>query len=75
MNLLVTVYTKNGCAPCMFTKKELNKVGVEFQEVSMDDPEVLDSLIAKGHSAAPVVETPSGESWSGFKPDMIRSLV
>ena len=72
---MVTVYTKNNCQPCRLTKRELTKVGVEFQEVNLDEnPALAAELAAEGFLSAPVVKTSEGASWAGFAPAKVRAL-
>jgi glutaredoxin-like protein NrdH len=70
----VTVYTTNNCVQCMMTKKELTKLGVRFDEISLElHPDKLEEFKAKGLLSAPIVTTDT-KVWSGFQPTKIRSL-
>lgn len=70
----VIVFTKNGCQPCKATKKKLDKEGVAFVEINMDEhPESVERVRKLGYSAAPVVLTES-DHWAGFQPDRIMAL-
>lgn len=70
---MITVYTQKRCMPCASTKMELARFGIEYEEVSVEEPGVLDKLIKMGHSSVPVVVTPS-DSWSGLDREKIRAL-
>jgi glutaredoxin-like protein NrdH len=73
---MTTVYTKPQCVQCDATKRMMDKLGVEYTTVDIiENPAELDKLIEMGYKAAPVVVTAKGESWSGFQPERITSLV
>lgn len=75
MTLNVTVYTKPGCQPCRGTKRLLDKLGIEYDEIDFtQDPEALTFVRSLGHQEAPVVYVDDMTHWSGYKPDLIRSL-
>lgn len=69
---MVTIYTKQHCPQCMATKKRMGKMGVDYNE--MDAVSHLEELKSMGFMAAPVVIA-EDRSWSGYRPDMIDSLV
>lgn len=71
---MVTVYTTPSCTQCKMTKRELDKLGVSYTEVNLqEDAEALALIKEKGFLAAPVVN--AGEDWwSGFKPDKLAEL-
>ena len=64
------VYSKPDCQACVATKRKLDSLGITYEE--RDALANLDELRSMGHSAAPVVVTPDGESWSGYRPDRLR---
>lgn len=71
----VTLYTTPGCVQCRFTEKELAKLHVPFETVSLaDDGEARAWLKGLGYASAPVLITPMG-TWTGFRPDALASLV
>ena len=71
---MVTIYTQNPCQPCRMTKKEFDKNGISFKEVSIsENPEAREMVIALGYMSAPVVVTEDGH-WGGFRPDKIKEL-
>lgn len=57
---------------CHGTTKYLSKYNIPFETRPVT--ELTPEQIA-GHQQAPVVITASGESWSGFRPDLIRTLI
>ena len=72
---MLTIYSKSGCVQCNATYRALDDKGVEYDVVDMSvDPDALDKVRALGHLQAPVVITPEGEHWSGFRPDLIAAL-
>lgn len=72
---MVTLYTKDNCQPCKITKRELNRLGIDYTEISMEaNPEVIAMLVEKGFQSAPVVMTEEGDSWAGLQPTKIRAL-
>ena len=71
----VVVYSKANCGQCTFTKKELDKLGVSYEEKRIDlNPEFRDEAIAKGAMGAPFVVPPVGEPFSGFQPAKLAKL-
>lgn len=71
----LTVYTQNRCMKCKFVMKHLDKNGVTYDTINIDDfPEERKMLKASGFSAMPVVT--NGVDWvSDNKPDEIMELV
>jgi len=70
----VTVWTKNSCVQCDQTKKQFDKLGIKYEEQSLEDnPLVLEGFKAQGLLAAPIVTTDT-KAWSGFRLDKIQSL-
>jgi len=72
---MVEVYTNEGCLPCRSTKRFLTQNNVKFVEKSVQEPENLEFVKSLGHSSVPVIVTPSGENWSGNRPDRLMTLV
>lgn len=70
---IVTIYTRPNCGPCLTTKRALAKAGIAFVEVSLEDAtdEQRAAFVEAGFLQAPVVLTPSGDAWAGFRPDRI----
>ena len=72
---MLTIYSKPSCVQCNATYRALDDRGVEYDVVDMSvDPDALEKVKALGHLQAPVVITPQGEHWSGFRPDLIAAL-
>jgi len=70
----VTIWTKSSCVQCDMTKKQFDKLGIKYEEQSLEDnPLVLDGFKAQGLLAAPIVTTDT-KAWSGFRIDKIQSL-
>jgi glutaredoxin-like protein NrdH len=72
----VTVYsTGPSCVQCKQTQRELDKKGIDYRVVDLnDDAEAMSRVRGLGYVQAPVVELSGGETWSGFRPDKIRQL-
>lgn len=72
----ITVYSKSGCPQCMFTKKFLEAEQIAFTEKRVDiDPVSLEEVREMGYSSLPVVTDGKGNSFTGYQPDMLESLV
>lgn len=70
----VTVYTKSNCVQCEQTKKQFDKLGIEYSEVNLEENlDKLEEFKARGLMAAPIVTTDIKE-WSGFRLDKIAGL-
>lgn len=71
----VVVYSKPRCVQCDATKRTLAKQGVSYEEIDMSvDLEALEYVKSLGFAQAPVVVA-GGDSWAGFRPDKIKSLL
>lgn len=70
---MITVYGREDCIQCEWTKRWLTKLGHEYRDVDIDADDVVLGLIAPGFTTLPIVVTDS-ETWAGFKLDKIRSL-
>lgn len=70
----VTVHSTPNCVQCNMTKREMTKLGIEFEEVDLSQhPELLAEFKEKGYLASPIVV--AGEQvWSGFKHERIKGL-
>jgi glutaredoxin-like protein NrdH len=70
----ITVYAKPHCPQCDATKRQFNKLGVEYNVVDLSqNEEALDKFIAMGYQQAPIVVA-GEDTWSGFRPDMIKKV-
>lgn len=72
--MLITIYTKNNCMQCTATKNIMDKQGLAYQLVNLDDePAAIENLKALGYRQLPVVMA-DGDHWSGFRPDKLMRL-
>ena len=72
--MLITIYTKNNCMQCTATKNIMDKQGLAYQLINLDDePAAIENLKALGYRQLPVVMA-DGEHWSGFRPDKLMRL-
>ena len=72
--MTITLYSKPACTQCKFTKRELDKTGIEYEIVDISqDPQALEYVQQLGYLQAPVVQA-GADHWSGFKPDRIRQV-
>ncbi len=71
---MITVYTLPSCVQCDSTKRLLNSIDVDYEEIDMSqDPIALEMVKTLGYSSAPVVIA-GEEHWSGFRMDRIKAL-
>lgn len=71
-----TVYGKDRCVQCDRTTKTLEKEEVDYKYIDVtSDPEHMNYIKGLGYLQVPVVITPRGEHWSGFRPDLIKQHV
>ncbi|MBT1177232.1 glutaredoxin family protein [Bifidobacterium callimiconis] len=69
----ITVFTKPHCPQCDATKRQFDKLGLPYETVDLSkNPSTLEQLHEAGFRQAPVVITPV-DSWSGYRPDLIRA--
>ena len=71
----VVLYSKNDCIQCRMTKRNLDSLGIEYQEINLDESPQFREHVTKdlGFMTAPVVVTDT-DAWSGFRPDKIMAL-
>lgn len=70
----VTVYAKGHCPQCDATRRRLDRLGIPYLTVVLDDdPGMAAALADEGYRQAPVVKTGRG-CWSGYRPDLIDAL-
>lgn len=69
---MIVIYTAPNCQPCRLTKRTLDRRGIAYRE--LDAAEHAERLRGLGHQSVPVVVTPDGHHWSGFRPDLIAQL-
>lgn len=69
----VTLYTTPECVGCAATKRALDKAGVEYEEIPLqENPHLIQQFKKQGLAQAPIVETKDGERWAGFNPKKLR---
>lgn len=70
----VKVWTTPNCVQCNMTKKQMDKLGIQYEEESLvENTLALEGFKAMGLLQAPIVETDT-KRWSGFRLDKIQSL-
>ena len=73
LDVEVTLYTLPDCVGCNATKRALNKAGVEYEEINLQErPELVETFKQQGLSQAPIVETKDGQRWAGYNPGKLR---
>nr|DAH82270.1 MAG TPA: glutaredoxin-like protein [Caudoviricetes sp.] len=74
---MITVYTKNNCMPCTFTKRKLQELGVNYKEINVDDDlSALGYLMQCGLRSLPVVfKDDEPVVTGGFAPNILETLV
>lgn len=71
----VTVYSKNNCMQCEYTKKKLIDLGLPFIEINIEEQEgALDEVKAMGFQSMPVVVIEGEEPFYGFRPERLGKL-
>lgn len=72
---MVKVYSKPSCVQCNMTYRVLDGRGVDYEVIDITvDEEAYEKVVQLGYLQAPVVITPDGEHWSGFRPDKIETI-
>lgn len=70
----ITVWEKPNCVQCNQTKREFDKLGIQYQTRRLDrSPKAVERFLEMGLTSAPIVET-DDRRWSGFRLNRIRSL-
>jgi len=71
----VVVYSKPSCVQCTATYRALDAADIPYDVVDISaDVVAREYVMSLGHLQAPVVVTPAGQHWSGYRPDNIRTL-
>lgn len=71
----ITVYSKPNCMQCDFTKKHLDRMGLEYQAVDVTtDQQALDEVQQMGFHGLPVVVADGVAPWTGYRPDELDKL-
>lgn len=72
---MYTVYTKDSCPQCEFTKARMKALGIDFIEIKIEDnPKVVNMLKNKSVGSAPAIFKGATFLFSGFRPDEIKKL-
>ena len=83
MDERITVISKNNCQACTATKRYLEQEGRKFVELNIENPinedkapQIIDTLKEHGFQGLPVVVVDDDweSAFSGFRPDMLKSL-
>ncbi|MDW8846999.1 glutaredoxin-like protein NrdH [Erwinia sp. MMLR14_017] len=70
----IIIYTKNNCVQCNATKNAMDKQGLAYQLINLDqEPGETETLKSLGYRQLPVVMA-AEDHWSGFRPDKISAL-
>lgn len=70
----VVVYSTPNCMACRSVKRTLEKKGIEYDSISLEQhPELVEQFQELGLTTAPIVTT-EGFSFSGYRPDKIKEL-
>ncbi|HEY4399028.1 MAG TPA: glutaredoxin-like protein NrdH [Lactobacillaceae bacterium] len=71
----ITLYTRTDCVQCRMTEKFLDAQGIGYKNINIDvNPEYIDALKAAGHRQTPVVDIDGIDTFTGFRPDILRGL-
>lgn len=71
----VTVYSKNNCMQCNFTKTKLMELGIPFVEINVETQEgANDEIKAMGFQSLPVVVIEGEDPFFGFRPERLAEL-
>lgn len=72
---MIKLYSKPNCMPCMATKKELDRQGLEYTVVDITkDSEAMDYILGLGYVGVPVVDLGQDNTFYGFRPDKIKDI-
>lgn len=77
----VTLYVKPDCQPCVATKRQLDRLGIDYFTVDLSEsPEALERVKSWNFQQSPVVEVydtveKAVTRWSGYRPDLLKGLV
>jgi len=70
----VVIYTLPSCVQCDTSKRMMDKLGVEYEEVDLTkDATAAEYVKELGYTAAPIIVNGSTH-WSGFRMEMINGL-
>ncbi|AWY03204.1 NrdH-redoxin [Enterococcus phage LY0323] len=74
---MITVFTKNNCPSCIFTKRKLQQLGVNYKEINVDeDLAALEYLMKCGLRSLPVVfKDDEPVVICGYAPNILETIV
>lgn len=73
--MMIKVYSKPNCMQCDFTKKHLDRMGLEYQSVDVTaDQQALEEVQQMGFHGLPVVVVDGMAPWAGYRPDELDKL-
>lgn len=74
---MITVFTKNNCPSCIFTKRKLQELGVNYKEINVDDDlTALEYLMEHGFRSLPVVfKDDEPVVIGGYAPNILETIV
>ena len=72
--MTVTVYATTHCPQCHATQRQLDRMGVNYSVINVDDDSAaLSRLRELGYRQVPVVVT-NECTWTGYRPDLLKQL-
>ena len=73
--MCIKVYSKPNCMQCDFTKKHLDRMGLEYKTVDVTtDQQALDEVQQMGFHGLPVVVADGMAPFVGYRPDELDKL-
>ncbi|MDS2171622.1 glutaredoxin domain-containing protein [Nesterenkonia sp. CL21] len=73
---MITVWSKPNCVQCNAVKRHLDKNGIPYEERDLTlDPDKLLEFKDRGLAQAPVVESSTRDTFTGFNPYKLDELV
>ena len=70
----VVIYTLPSCVQCDTSKRMMQRLGIEYEEIDMSKDEAAVEYVKElGYTAAPIIVNGSTH-WSGFRMEMINGL-
>jgi glutaredoxin-like protein NrdH len=70
----VVIYTLPSCVQCDTSKRMMNRLGIEYEEIDMSKDEAAVEYVKElGYTAAPIIVNGTTH-WSGFRMEMINGL-
>ena len=70
----ITIYTTPNCMGCAATKRQFDKMGVDYLVIDLSErPDLVENFKAQGLAQAPIVQTTT-DTWSGMRPDKIKQV-